>query len=227
LAFGDSFTQGLYATTEADAWRAVLWAGVAAAYPGSAVTTSYEGVSGGKTAAAYLEAQTDVLPVAPDLLTVQFGTNDVTGAGGTPATDDEFRTATAQLMDTLTGAAARLVVWLNCAWCNYADGGATYNRAVAFNAIIASEAERRGITVADVWTATALRDDFLSQPGEPSSFAPGFEGDDFHYNDAGHAAIAATVLAAVGVAVAARSRSSAAGRSAAEGRSFATDRLTL
>ena len=64
-----------------------------------------------------------------------------------------------------------------------------YERADEFSQIIAQEAAKREVAVADLWSATKLRLQFISTPQDRTFLGFGF-GDNFHPNDAGHAVIA-------------------------------------
>lgn len=228
-AFGHSFTKGLYASAESTTWRERLWTLMQTGFPGSATTKQFSGTSGGKVGEAYARAQTDVLPNSPDLIVVQFHTNDVTGGSGSPTSDDTFRRQTADLMDLLTdsGRSPRLVVWQNNVWCNWGSGDVYWNRAVTFNTIMSEEASRRGIPVADIWSDCAGKTSYLSTPSDVSAFPPGYAGDNFHYGDVGHDAIATVVFAAIQTAIANRQRRTASGRVAASTRAQATGRQNV
>jgi hypothetical protein len=108
---------------------------------------------------------------------------------------DQFRQIYASILDCVTGDGT-IVVAGTVPWLGWAAVTSTYERADLFSQIIAQEAARRQVAVADLWSATKLRLNLISTPQEPTFLSVG-RGDNFHPNDAGHAVIAQTYEQAI------------------------------
>ncbi|MGA2286697.1 MAG: SGNH/GDSL hydrolase family protein [Dehalococcoidia bacterium] len=103
-------------------------------------------------------------------------------------TADQFRQMYGSLLDCVTGGDT-IVVAGTVAWFAWNADSPNYQRAGVFSQIIAEEAAKRDIAVADVWTATKLQVNLISTPEDKTFLGTGF-GDNNHPNDAGHAVIA-------------------------------------
>jgi GDSL-like Lipase/Acylhydrolase family len=101
---------------------------------------------------------------------------------------DDFRSLYASLLDCVTGGDT-IVVAGTVPWLGFAAVTPDYERADALSQIIAEEAAKRQVAVADLWSATKLRLGLISTP-QDSTFLGSGHGDNFHPNDAGHAVIA-------------------------------------
>ncbi len=101
---------------------------------------------------------------------------------------DEFRQTYGALLDCVTDSHT-IVVAGTIPWLGFAAVTPTYERADAFSQIIAEEAAKRDVAVADLWGATKLRLELISTP-QDSTFVDDGHGDNIHPNDAGHALIA-------------------------------------
>lgn len=110
---------------------------------------------------------------------------------------EQFRQLYASILDCVTGDGT-IVIAGTIPWLGWAAVTPAYERADLFSQIIAQEAEKRQVAVADLWSATKLRLNLISTP-QDHTFRGSGHGDNLHPNDAGHAVIAQTyeqVLAA-------------------------------
>jgi len=103
---------------------------------------------------------------------------------------DEFRQIYGTLLDCVTGGST-IVVAGTIPWLEWAAIDPIYERADLFSQIIAQEAAKRQVAVADLWAATKLRLNLISTPQDRTFLGSG-RGDNLHPNDAGHAVIAQT-----------------------------------
>lgn len=103
---------------------------------------------------------------------------------------DQFRQLYGSILDCVTGDGT-IVIAGTVPWLGWAAVTPTYERADLFSQIIAQEAAKRQVAVADLWSATKLRLSLISTPQERTFLGTG-HGDNFHPNDAGHAVIAQT-----------------------------------
>ena len=101
---------------------------------------------------------------------------------------DQFRQTYASILDCVTGDGT-IVIAGTVPWLGWAAVTPTYERADLFSQIIAQEAAKRQVAVADLWSATKLRLNLISTPQDRTFLGVG-HGDKFHPNDAGHAVIA-------------------------------------
>jgi len=101
---------------------------------------------------------------------------------------DQFRQLYGSILDCVTGGDT-IVIAGTIPWLGWAAITPTYERADLFSQIIAQEAVKRQVAVADLWSATKLRLNLISTPQDPTFLGAG-HGDNFHPNDAGHAVIA-------------------------------------
>ena len=101
---------------------------------------------------------------------------------------DQFRQIYAGILDCVAGGDT-IVVAGTIPWLNWSANPNLNSRGDQFSRIIAEEAAKRGIAVADLWSAMNLRPELISTP-QDYTFTSSHKGDDFHPNDAGHAVIA-------------------------------------
>lgn len=177
-------------------------------------------MTGGTTAS---DAANVVSTYNPQLVFLAYGINDATGAGGTPATDVAYEAAARAVLAAYVG---RRVQVQSIPWCNWATGSeVVYARAIRFNAILERAADDYNQYFVDVWTKTTYHDEYISRSYQPSFYPPGYQGDNFHYNDAGHAAIYAAHVAALPLPGDATLTRSAASRVVSASRSVASGRV--
>ena len=163
VALGDSLSQGIGASAWDLGWVGQLHARLAlAGRDYRVINLSVSGARTGDVLARQLPAL-EALPVAPDLVTVMIGSNDLVRRRYRAALPDRFRT----LLDRLP--AGTVVSTLP-------NPTAT---ATAVNAAITDAARERGIVVAD------MRD------GRTTSWRGKLAADHFHPNEVGYAALAA------------------------------------
>jgi len=179
LVIGDSLSQGLYATSEAHGYKFLVADGLGA---------QLGWMKGTNLAVA--ETNWAAWDWDADVIVVELGTNDLTG----DIPEAEWPARYGAFLDALQATGARIVVG-NVPWSGRDEDGEGWRLARRFSGYIEAEAGARGIPVADLWAVTlATGEAGLSQPGEPSPFAPGFEGDGYHPSDEGHRVIAEEFL---------------------------------
>lgn len=100
----------------------------------------------------------------------------------------QFRLMYASLLDCVTGGDT-VVVAGTVPWIGFSLDSIDYQRGDLFSQIIAQEASKRGVAVADIWDATKLQLSLISTPLDKTFLGTG-EGDNIHPNNAGHAVIA-------------------------------------
>lgn len=218
---GDSFTKGLYASSEETTYRSLLTG--ALRLGGGASQVRRIATTGAQMAGALTQPQAadDVAQRDADLVILAYGINDVTGGAGDFVPESTFRIACQDVMDAYAG---RVVICAGVAWCGWADGTDNYLRAAAYSSIIEDEATQRGYRYTDLWNITKDRDELLSSPSIESSFDPAFQGDNFHYGDVGHNVIFQSHWATLTATLSKISRSASGERSAAGSRSAAGPR---
>jgi lysophospholipase L1-like esterase len=127
----------------------------------------------------------DTMADDPDIVLIEVGVHAVLTED---LTEDEFRAGYRRILDCIIGGDTVVVVG-TVPWLGWDRAGRTYARAASFSEIIRQEAAEKDAEVADLWTATTLRDDLLSRPEDRAYFPP-HHGDSFHPGDEGHALIA-------------------------------------
>lgn len=185
---GDSLTRGLYASSEATTFRNRLFAALQDRYPGQVTLLQWRSYC----TLATVEAGWSALEGTADLIFLEIGINDVTqNPNCTQIPEDEWAARYGALLDRMQQdmPGVRIIVG-TIPWSGWPEGHEYRARAIQYSEWIRSEAWARGIPVADLWAATVDRPDGLSVPGEPSPYPPGYQGDNFHPNDIGHARIA-------------------------------------
>jgi hypothetical protein len=132
-----------------------------------------------------LSAASQAMKKDRHIVVIEFGVHATEDEQISP---DEFRQIYTDLLDCVVGG-EEIVVVGTVPWLGWAPDGAVYARAEQFSQIIAEEAAKRQVAVADLWSATKLRTDLISTP-QDYAFLGSPHGDGFHPGDAGHAVIA-------------------------------------
>ena len=174
LVIGDSFAKGLYASSVERGYKFIL-------------ADRLNMQLGWILARTLDEAETGwaAWDWPADIIILEIGSNDL----WTGVPEAEWPGRYGALLDSLQASGARVIVG-NVAWSGRDPGTTAWEHAQRYNEYIQAEANARGILVADLWGATLNCTECLSNPGEPSPFDPGFEGDNFHPGDYGHQIIA-------------------------------------
>ncbi|MGD0766295.1 MAG: SGNH/GDSL hydrolase family protein, partial [Dehalococcoidia bacterium] len=116
---------------------------------------------------------------------LEFGVHAVAAPQLSP---DQFRQMYASVLDCVAGDDT-IIVAGTVPWLGWAPDDPLYARAEQFSRIIAEEAAKRQVAVADLWSAMKLRPELLSTPQDYTFFGS-HHGDNFHPGDAGHSVIA-------------------------------------
>lgn len=185
---GDSLTRGLFASSEKNTYRNVLFSKLQERYPMLIHTTFWNGVCtlGG------LEEQWSSWPGQPDILFIELGINDLGNEDCILIPDEVWQQHYGAMLDRIQQDAPGVqIVVGTIPWSGWKPGTDIYRRAQLFNTWIIAEAGKRNVPVADLWSATVGREDGLSRPEESSVFPP-YHGDNFHPNDRGHQRLAET-----------------------------------
>ena len=184
LAFlGDSLTMGLHASTPERMYREILARRILAPNGGVNVATVIQHPFGLTDDA--IRRMGPVLAARPDVIILEIGNHE---AFADPEHMEFFAERYDALLASLQGTGATVIAGTT-AWLNYPPDSREYRQSVRLNAMIRDLCARRGITVADLWTPTLFRLEYISRPEDPSVIDP-FEGDYLHPNDAGHQALA-------------------------------------
>ena len=184
IAFlGDSLTVGLHASSPERMYQTLLVRRILGGGRDGVVIRAYQDPFGMTDDA--LARVGGVVEAQPDLIILEIGNHEAFAGGHEVAL---FEARYEELLDKLQGTGATVIAG-TLAWLNYSTESREYANALRLNAIIRRLCGRRGIAVADLWTATVFRPDFISRPGDRSWVEP-FDGDDLHPNDAGHRALA-------------------------------------
>ncbi len=184
---GDSLTEGLYASSEATAFRSLLFRALDEHY-GSGITEKYWRRF---CTLETLGRRWREKEGSPDLVFIEIGINDVSNTYCTQVPEAEWQARYVALLDDIRERSpeARIVVG-TIPWCGWSEEDLNWRRALQYNEWIRAAARARGVAVADLWAATVNRPDGLSSPTQASVFPPAYRGDSFHPNDVGHARIA-------------------------------------
>ena len=184
---GDSLTGGLYASSEETTFRSQLLGMLGASDPSRQIAPFWHR---GCTLAR-LEMRWPEFSGRPDLLFLEYGINDLGNPGCPQIPEDQYAARFGAMLDRMLADAPGVeIVVGTIPWCGWAQGSAERDHALRYNAMIAGEAEKRGLIVSDLWSATVDHPENLSSPSEASPFPPGYAGDGFHPSDQGHLAIA-------------------------------------
>ena len=169
--FGDSVTIGAGASDTGRGFASLLreWLSAESRLGSSQVIISAFGGLHGD-----LENVRAVLQKKPGLVVVEVGAHSAVEDQDTSIAT--FRSVYGLMLDCLQGSGATVVVGTT-PWLHWPSNGPTYTRASAISEVIGEEAARRGILVADIWTALKDRESYVSSDG-------------MHPNDGGHALIA-------------------------------------
>jgi len=188
VALGDSFTEGIGDPEPrspgghrgwADRVAEVLAAGDDGfAYANLAVR--------GRLLRQILDEQLEpALALAPDLVSVSAGGNDIIRPGTDP---DELSARLEEAIARLAGSGATVALFTGPDVGGTPVMGIVRGKAAVYNENLRAIAQRHGSVVVDLWAATELRD--------PRMWAD----DRLHFSPVGHQAIARRVLDALGVA---------------------------
>jgi lysophospholipase L1-like esterase len=184
LCLGDSLTQGLYAVTAADSWRARVdaWLGSAVGVGSGSV---FLGQTGGKTA-DFLPQLAAISAVDADLCFIELGTNDASGFPTmVPVPPATFKANLCAISAAVRVNRPNCILVYLTTW--------RENAALTYDAVIRAVAARDGGIVVDLAPIGS----------DPANYLPAgvltFNGasDGWHPNNAGHAAIAAAVESAL------------------------------
>jgi lysophospholipase L1-like esterase len=129
---------------------------------------------------------------APHFVIIELGVHAALAESVSP---DQFRQTYASLLDCVSSGGA-IVVAGTIPWLGWAPDSSAYARVEQFSRIIAEEAAKRQVAVADLWSATNLNQKVLSSPND-YAFLGSQHGDNFHPGDAGHALIAQVYAKAI------------------------------
>lgn len=178
---GDSLSVGLYASSSTSGWAYLL-----------ADRLGYDLImtSGNHRNICWAREQWAAgrsAGIVPDVIVLEIGLNDL-NPNRQCLPEADYAAAYGALLDDLLATGAKVYV------VNLFATGAQIDEAGAlrYNKIIAGEASKRGIAVADIWTATVGCGRCVSQAGDFAAFAP-YHGDGFHPGDYGHQVIAGVV----------------------------------
>ncbi|MDI6858583.1 MAG: SGNH/GDSL hydrolase family protein [Dehalococcoidia bacterium] len=181
---GDSITIGYLASRPSNTFHAIVEAGL-----------NDEGLRTQSQLFISVDPNTN-LPVTvnamatdPDVVIVEFGVHSV-AAGD--ITEGVFRRLYGQILDCVAGDGT-VVVAGTVPWLGWERDSPAYEKAALLSEVIKQEAAKKDVGVADLWSATKLREGFVSSAEDPS-FLPPYRGDSFHPADAGHALIARVYL---------------------------------
>ncbi|MCP4197648.1 MAG: hypothetical protein GY762_10915 [Proteobacteria bacterium] len=191
---GDSLTRGLFASSEADAYRNRLLDSMQAYYPQQIYSTFWQGVC----TLGRLEMVWDSwLQDQPDVVFIELGINDLGSNRDCPQVpEEEWQARYGAMLDRiLTDAPSARIVAGTVPWSNWSENSVMWDKALRYNKWIVTEANSRGLAVADLWSATVGQSDGISTPDQPSVYPPG-HGDGFHPNDVGHRRLAQTLFEA-------------------------------
>lgn len=182
LVIGDSLTSGLFASSEQTTFASQV-----------AAATGYQlARKHASRLPQAVAAWTMYRDWRPDLVIVEIGLNDISSGEWAP---DTWRSAYSAFIGDIQRSGATVVV-ATTFWAGVQSSQSNYANYVALNDDIRAVAAERGAILADLWTATEACKDCVSQRTQPSYWPP-FLGDNFHPNDAGHAIITKTILAAL------------------------------
>ena len=187
---GDSLTHGLFASSEPTAFRNRLFDALRERHPGQVRSTFWAGVC----TLAGLEQRWDSWEGRPQLVFIELGINDLSRNSYCPQIpEEEWQARFGAMLDRIQQDAPGVKIIVGTIpWCGWRQGSQQFEDALIYNDRIATEARRRDVTVADLWSATLGKSDGISTPDQPSVFPPFYHGDNFHPNDLGHQRIANT-----------------------------------
>ena len=181
--FGDSLTQGLYASSPELTYRGLMadWL-LQTRDNGNALAVIQHPMGLLDDAQRRLPL---VLAARPALVFLELGHHEV---WSDDAQMDRFEARYADILDRLLASGAD-VVPSTLAWLGWPAESPEYGKAMRANTIIRRLARERDLVVADLWTRTDRRPELISRTSDPAFLEPG-TGDDLHPNDAGHRVLA-------------------------------------
>ena len=176
LFAGDSLTGGLYASEQSKGFKWLMLDQLAAGGP---VEEFNSALSGGTTVQV---SEQYPVPSGLDLAVVELGTNDL----GNVVPLDEFRTSYAALIEKITAGSPDVALVCAGVWEGNGGGpeGPTYDRVIEQ---ACTDAGGVFVSLRTIYQQS----DTIGPVGLPAYLGTS---DDFHPNDAGHAAIAAALL---------------------------------
>lgn len=178
---GDSLSVGLYASQATGGWAYILADRLG--YDLIMTSGNHRNICWAREQWAAAQAA----GIVPDVIVLEVGLNDL-NPNRQCLPESQYAAAYGALLDDLLATGARVYA------VNLFATGAQIDEAAAlrYNKIIAGEAGKRGVAVADIWTATVGCERCVSQQSDFAAFAP-YHGDGFHPGDYGHAVIAGVV----------------------------------
>jgi lysophospholipase L1-like esterase len=172
--FGDSLTQGQHADSPEESFVALLRGRIDGHRDRGGETFEKSVISAFGGLYADLRFSEDIGRLPRTLIIVELGAHSV--LDDLSLTQSGYRIGYGAMLDCLLGTGA-VVVAATVPWLGWDEADPLYARAEAFSLINREEAERRGVPVADIWTAMKGRSELLS-----------FDG--FHPNSEGHRVVA-------------------------------------
>lgn len=178
---GDSLSVGLYASSSTGGWAYLLADRLG--YDLIMTSGNHRNICWAREQWAAARAA----GIVPDVIVLEIGLNDL-NPNRQCLPEADYAAAYGALLDDLLATGAKVYA------VNLFATGAQIDEAGAlrYNKIIAGEAGKRGVAVADIWTATVGCGRCISQAGDFAAFAP-YHGDGFHPGDYGHQVIAGVV----------------------------------
>lgn len=180
LTIGDSLTNGLYATYEDATFASLLSESLNAQLARRYVPMLPKAVEEWQKVKAW----------KPNIIVLEVGLNDVS-AGTLP--DDQWIAMYDALLLDMQSTGAKVIA-CTMFWAGIQPTHPNYERYLRYNQMIKEVAERRGVTIADLWARTRDCHECLSSPDTVSYFGSGYKGDNFHPGDYGHAVIAEAIM---------------------------------
>ncbi|MFC6323755.1 SGNH/GDSL hydrolase family protein [Companilactobacillus baiquanensis] len=183
---GDSLSVGLFADSKSSRFT-TLFANDIEKATGKSV--SEQGISVvGKTASNFGVYQVNsIVSKNPDIVTVEFGTNDAAG-GATPSALNAYENSMNQIVDTLQEKTKAQII-LMTTWSP--KGGEHAADDKQFDQIVYKIAKQKNLPVADLSTIWEHNDDVTGPAGKTiSDFSDYLTRDNFHPNQLGHDKIA-------------------------------------
>jgi lysophospholipase L1-like esterase len=184
LFLGDSLTSGLLSSSEMNSFKYLL-AERLEADAGSAIGRNLPEIEKIWRAWGW----------KPDIVVLEIGLNDVSRLGYNALPEIIWARRYGGLLDSFTSYGIQVVV---CTMFHAVDENhRDYQKYLRYNQYIRQEAERRDISVADLWQATQDCPECRSSSEISAPYPPIFAGDNFHPSDSGHRLIADVIYQAI------------------------------